>query len=49
MTPLRKIDLTAGTHRLVVRCVPDVCPEPKVLLRKAIEITPGELLRVTVP
>ncbi|MCA9708093.1 MAG: serine/threonine protein kinase [Myxococcales bacterium] len=47
VTPLRKLDLSAGSHRLIVRCVPDVCPEPKVLLRRTIEITAGELLRVT--
>ncbi|MEM9460360.1 MAG: protein kinase [Myxococcota bacterium] len=49
ITPLRKVDLSAGSHRLIVKCIPDVCPEPKVLLRKTIEITAGELLRVSAP
>jgi eukaryotic-like serine/threonine-protein kinase len=47
VTPTRKLELTAGSHRVVVRCVPDVCPEPRVLLRRTVEIEPGQTLRLT--
>ncbi|MEM7159306.1 MAG: serine/threonine-protein kinase [Myxococcota bacterium] len=48
-TPLKRLELPAGSHRLVVKCVPDVCPEPKVLLRKTIEVHADSTTRVTVP
>ncbi|MCH9682720.1 MAG: protein kinase [Deltaproteobacteria bacterium] len=48
-TPTRKFDLPAGSHRVVVRCVPDVCPTPEVLLRKTVEIAPNETTRVSAP
>lgn len=47
VTPTRKLELSAGAHRVVVRCVPDVCPEPRILLRRTVEIEPGETLRLT--
>ncbi len=48
-TPTRKLELRAGSHRVVVRCVPDVCPTPEVLLRRTVEVVPGETTRVSVP
>jgi serine/threonine-protein kinase len=48
VTPTRKLELSAGDHRVVVRCVPDVCPEPRILLRRTVEIEPGQTLRLTV-
>jgi serine/threonine protein kinase len=47
VTPTRKLELSAGAHRVVVRCVPDVCPEARILLRRTVEIEPGETLRLT--
>lgn len=47
VTPTRKLDLSAGDHRVVVRCVPDVCPEPRILLRRTVEIEPGQTLRLS--
>lgn len=47
VTPTRKLELAAGDHRVVVRCIPDVCPEPRILLRRTVEIEPGQTLRVT--
>lgn len=47
VTPTRKLELTAGDHRVVVRCVPDVCPEPRILLRRTVQIEPGQTLRLT--
>ncbi|MCA9649129.1 MAG: serine/threonine protein kinase [Myxococcales bacterium] len=49
VTPMRKLELPAGSHRVIVRCVPDVCPEEKVLLRRTIEIEAGETTRLSVP
>jgi len=45
-TPMRPLELPAGTHRLVVRCVPDVCPSPRTLLDKTITIRAGETTQV---
>lgn len=45
-TPTRKLELPEGTHRVVVRCVPDVCPTPRVLLEKTITVKAGETLKV---
>jgi hypothetical protein len=47
VTPTRKLELSAGDHRVVVRCVPDVCPEPRILLRRTVQIEPGQTLRLT--
>lgn len=47
VTPTRKLELSAGDHRVIVRCVPDVCPEPRILLRRTVEIEPGQTLRLT--
>lgn len=47
VTPTRKLELPAGPHRVIVRCVPDVCPEPKVLLRRTVEIEADETTRIT--
>lgn len=49
VTPTRKLELPAGPHKVIVRCVPDVCPEPKVLLRRSVVVTAGETTRITVP
>jgi hypothetical protein len=47
VTPTRKLELSAGDHRVVVRCIPDVCLEPRILLRRTVEIEPGQTLRLT--
>ncbi|MEX1367948.1 MAG: PEGA domain-containing protein [Nannocystaceae bacterium] len=47
VTPTRKLELPAGPHRVIVRCVPDVCPEPKVLLRRTVEIEADQTTRIT--
>lgn len=46
VTPTRKLELSAGDHRVVVRCVPDVCPVSRILLRRTVEIEPGQTLRL---
>ncbi|MEM6991729.1 MAG: serine/threonine-protein kinase [Myxococcota bacterium] len=46
-TPTRKLELPEGAHRVVVRCVPDVCPTPRVLLEKTVTLKAGETTRVT--
>lgn len=46
-TPTRKLELPSGTHRVIVRCVPDVCPQPRTLLSKTVTIRPGETAKVT--
>ena len=48
-TPLKRLELPAGPHRLVVKCIPDVCPETKVLLRRTIEINADSTTRISVP
>ncbi len=49
VTPIQKLELSAGTHRIVVRCLPDVCPGPesRVLLRRTVEIEPNATVRLT--
>ena len=46
-TPTRKLELPSGPHRVIVRCVPDVCPQPRTLLSKTVTIRPGETSKVT--
>jgi len=47
VTPTRKLELSAGDHRVVVRCVPDVCPQPRILMRRTVVVQPGQTLRLT--
>ncbi len=46
-TPTRKLELPSGPHRVIVRCVPDVCPQTRTLLSKTVTIRPGETAKVT--
>lgn len=48
-TPTRKIPLPEGKHSLEVRCIPDVCPTERVLFKRSITITTGEIELITVP
>ena len=46
-TPTRKLELQSGPHRVIVRCVPDVCPTTRTLLSRTVTIRPGETSKVT--
>ena len=45
-TPTGKLELTEGRHRVLVRCVPEVCPTPTVVLDKTINVKAGELIKI---
>jgi len=45
-TPTAKLALTEGRHHVVVRCIPKVCPTPKVVLDKTVTIKADEFLKL---
>lgn len=45
-TPTKRIELTEGRHRVVVRCMPKVCPTPQVVLDKTVTIKADEFLKL---
>lgn len=46
-TPTPPLELPAGHHRVVVKCVPDVCETPRVLLDTTVTVKAGETTTVT--
>jgi hypothetical protein len=45
-TPTSKVTVPSGRHRLEIKCVPDACAEPRVLLSRWVTIDAGELRQI---
>ncbi|MEM6292747.1 MAG: protein kinase [Myxococcota bacterium] len=45
-TPTRKLSVSAGRHRVEVRCVPDACSPARTLVRKSVTVEPGKTTRI---
>jgi serine/threonine protein kinase len=46
-TPTKKIELPEGRHRVVVRCVPDACPQTRTLYSGSVTIEAGQSKKIT--
>ena len=41
-TPTQKLKVPSGRHRIEIKCIPDACAEPRVLLSRTVTIDAGQ-------